>query len=99
MTRDDLYGHYRRFYVPNNATLVIVGDVDDRRDARRRRSTSASIPSRRRRRRARTVEPEQLGERRVTISKEGTTAYLKVGFHAPGRRDATSSRCSCSTRC
>src|SRR5687767_15911414 len=28
MTRDDLYGHYRRFYVPNNATLVIVGDVD-----------------------------------------------------------------------
>src|SRR5687767_1963361 len=28
MTRDDLYGHYRRFYVPSNATLVIVGDVD-----------------------------------------------------------------------
>src|SRR5436190_1862395 len=28
MTRDDLYGYYRRFYVPNNATLVIVGDVD-----------------------------------------------------------------------
>jgi zinc protease len=31
-----------------------------------------------------TVEPEQLGERRLTISKEGTTAYLKVGFHSPG---------------
>src|SRR5262245_16215815 len=28
MTRDDLYGHYRRYYIPNNATLVIVGDVD-----------------------------------------------------------------------
>ena len=28
MTRDDLYGYYRRYYVPNNATLVIVGDVD-----------------------------------------------------------------------
>ena len=28
MTRDDLYGHYREFYVPSNATLVIVGDVD-----------------------------------------------------------------------
>ncbi len=28
MTRDDLYGHYRRYYVPSNATLVIVGDVD-----------------------------------------------------------------------
>src|SRR5262245_1065114 len=28
MNRDDLYGYYRRHYVPNNATLVIVGDVD-----------------------------------------------------------------------
>src|SRR4029078_6512011 len=28
MTRDDLYGYYREYYVPNNATLVIVGDVD-----------------------------------------------------------------------
>ena len=28
MTREDLYGYYRRYYVPNNATLVIVGDVD-----------------------------------------------------------------------
>ncbi len=28
MTRDDLYGHYRDFYVPGNATLVVVGDVE-----------------------------------------------------------------------
>src|SRR5579871_2019517 len=28
MTRDDLYGYYKRYYVPNNASLVIVGDVD-----------------------------------------------------------------------
>src|SRR5215218_8391621 len=28
MTRDNLYEYYRRYYVPNNATLVIVGDVD-----------------------------------------------------------------------
>jgi predicted Zn-dependent peptidase len=27
MTRDDLCGHYRCHYVPNNATLVVVGDV------------------------------------------------------------------------
>ena len=28
MTRDELYGYYRRHYVPNNATLVVVGDVE-----------------------------------------------------------------------
>ena len=26
MTRDDLYNHYRRYYAPNNATIVVVGD-------------------------------------------------------------------------
>src|SRR3954463_12135497 len=35
MTRDDLFGHYRRHYVPDNATLVVVGDVD-REDVLRR---------------------------------------------------------------
>jgi zinc protease len=35
----------------------------------------------------RTVEPEQNGERRVTIRKEGTTAYFKVAYHAPAASD------------
>ena len=28
LTRDDLYNHYRRYYAPNNAILVLAGDVD-----------------------------------------------------------------------
>jgi zinc protease len=28
LTRDDMAGFYRRFYAPNNTTLVIVGDID-----------------------------------------------------------------------
>jgi zinc protease len=35
----------------------------------------------------RTVEPEQTGERRVTIRREGTTAYLKAAYHAPAVGD------------
>src|SRR6185295_20397091 len=34
-----------------------------------------------------TVEPKQSGERRLTIRQEGTTAYLKVGYHAPAVTD------------
>ena len=51
-------------------------------------SSSTSAASRRapRRRALRTVEPEQTGERRVTIRKEGTTAYLKVGVSRAGGR-------------
>src|SRR5207249_819793 len=35
----------------------------------------------------RTTEPPQIAERRVTIRKKGTTAYLKVAFHAPAIDD------------
>ncbi|HMF97154.1 MAG TPA: pitrilysin family protein [Vicinamibacterales bacterium] len=87
MTRDDLYGYYRRYYVPNNATLVIVGDVDtdealSRADHHFRAIQPGPDPTR-----IRTAEPEQTGERRLTIRKEGTTGYLKVGYHAPAVED------------
>ena len=78
MTRDDLYGYYRRYYVPNNATLVIVGDVDtDDGAAAGRAALRRALPPDRRPCRCAPIEPEQTGERRVTIRKEGTTAYLE----------------------
>ena len=42
MTRDDLFGYYRRHYAPDNATLVIVGDVDEDEALERTRTTSAA---------------------------------------------------------
>jgi zinc protease len=83
MTRDELYAYYRRHYVPNNATLVVVGDVEADevfRGAARHFGgiQPGAIPPR-----IYSTEPEQIGERRVTISREGTTAYLKIAYHAP----------------
>ena len=87
MTREDLYGYYRRHYVPNNATLVIVGDVD-RKDAMRSVvQRFGAINPGEVAKSHHTREAEQLGERRVTVSREGTTAYLKVGYHAPAVTD------------
>jgi zinc protease len=87
MTRDELYGYYRRYYVPNNATLVVVGDVepdDVFRAADRQFGGIAPgvVPPR-----IYSSEPAQIGERRVTISREGTTAYLKIAYHAPAVGD------------
>ena len=87
MTREDLYGYYRRFYVPNNATLVIVGDVDTDEALRRVEHYFGGIPPGTAPARLRTVEPKQSGERRLTIRQEGTTGYLKVGYHAPSATD------------
>ena len=87
MTRDDLYGYYRRFYVPNNATLVIVGDVDTDEALRRVEHHFGAIQPGPAIERIRTVEPPQTGERRLTLRQEATTAYLKVGYHAPSATD------------
>jgi zinc protease len=87
MSRDDLYGYYRRYYIPNNATLVIVGDVDTAATLRRVDHHFSSIPPGDVPSPVRAIEPEQSGERRVTIRKEGTTAYLKAAYHAPAVTD------------
>src|SRR5262245_45680410 len=87
MTRDDLYAYYRRYYVPNNATLVIVGDVETDEALRQAERYFGRIQPGGTLERMRTVEPEQTGERRITIRKEGTTGYLKVAYHAPAATD------------
>jgi zinc protease len=89
MTRDDLYNHYRSHYVPNNATVVVVGDVDTDDALRRVDKQFGGVPAGSAQRRVTVVEPEQLGERRVQVSREGSTAYLKLAYHAPavGDRD------------
>jgi zinc protease len=88
MSREDLYGHYRRFYVPNNAALVVVGDVEtsdvlERVDRRFGGIQPGAPPPR-----AATDEPPQSGERRVTVERAGTAAYLKIAFHAPAAAHA-----------
>src|SRR5262245_33578089 len=87
MTRDDLYEHYRRFYVPNNATLVVVGDVECDDVLRRAERHFGRVPAGPAPRRLKVAEPPQPGERRVALEREGTTAYLKFGYHAPAATD------------
>src|SRR2546430_2596297 len=71
MTREDLYGYYRRYYIPNNATLVIVRDVETDVALRRAEHHFGAIQPGAEVSRIRTVEPEQTGERRLTIRKPG----------------------------
>jgi zinc protease len=83
MTRDDLFGFYRTWYVPNNATLVVVGDIDADDAMRRIERQFGAIPPGTLPARIATREPEQLGERRVRVERPGTTAYLKMAWRAP----------------
>jgi zinc protease len=82
MSRDDLYNHYRTFYRPNNAVAVFVGDLDaDEAIARIEAAFGGlergpEIPS------VRSYEPEQYGERRVTVRRPAPNRVLQMAHRA-----------------
>ncbi len=86
--REDLYAHYRRHYVPGNATLVVVGDVDADDVFRRAEKHFGHIPAAPLDRAARPAEPAQVGERRVLLEREGGAAYLKMAYPSPAAAEA-----------
>ncbi|KPJ62880.1 hypothetical protein AMK68_04380, partial [candidate division KD3-62 bacterium DG_56] len=83
MTRDELEGYYRQFYAPNNAVLVLVGDFDPTEALARAQARFSGIPRGPEIEPIRAIEPEQEGERRVTVRRPGGTAYLIAAFHTP----------------
>jgi zinc protease len=87
MTRDNLFSHYRRHYVPGNATLVVVGAVDGDEVMKSAEAHFGRIPPAQVPVRSRVAEPVSRGERRVLVEREGTTAYLKFAWHAPAATD------------
>jgi zinc protease len=83
MTRDDLYGHYRAHYSPANAHLVVVGHVDPDEAFRSVDREFSGIVGAPPPRRVLTTEPPRHGERRVTVERPGTTAYVKAAWPSP----------------
>ncbi len=87
VTRDEAYRFYRRFYHPNNAVLVIVGDVPTRDALAKVRARFADLPPTGEPTRVRTVEPEPAGERRVVVRHPGPHARVLAAFRAPALTD------------
>ncbi|MBW7957974.1 MAG: insulinase family protein [Candidatus Promineofilum sp.] len=84
MTRDMLFEHYRRHYVPANAIAVVVGDFDTSQILSQITELFGSIPAGEETTIVRREEPAQLGERRVVVNGPGDTAYLTFAYHVPG---------------
>ncbi len=87
MTREDLYGHYRRYYVPNNAILTVAGDFQWRPMLTRIRELYGEIATGAPPSHTTRPEPAQRGERRVSVEGPGETAYLDLAYHVPPASD------------
>jgi zinc protease len=82
-TMEDLKHHFEMGYAPNNATMVVVGDVSPEQVFQLCEKYIEPIPSHAPPPQVTTVEPEQLGERRVIVHKESELPLLMLAYHIP----------------
>ncbi len=87
MTLEDLKRHYDRYYVPNNATLVIVGDIKASALLPVIKRLFEPIPKGPTPPQPTVVEPDQLGERRIIVKREAQVPFLMVGYRVPNYRN------------
>lgn len=83
LTRTDAENFYATFYVPNNATLAIVGDVRPAEVIRLAEKYFGDWKPHALPQTEYTVEPEQKAEKRMTVFFD-TKPRLYMGFHNPG---------------
>jgi zinc protease len=80
---EDLLRHYRAYYRPNNAVLALAGDFESEAMLARLRPLFEPLPGASLPPLPNRPEPQQPGERRVTVAGPGETTYLQVAYHAP----------------
>ncbi|HSX89012.1 MAG TPA: pitrilysin family protein [Pseudomonas sp.] len=92
MTVEDLRAWYEAWYAPNNATLVVVGDVGASEVKVLAERFFGDIPSR-------AIPPAKIpleldtpGERRITLHLQTQLPSLMMGFNVPGVATAESPR-------
>ena len=83
VTRDDFLKYYNTYYRPNNATLVVVGDVDPKEVLVWAEEIYGSIPAGPKPPAVTAKEPRQYGERRVAVQREAQLPYLVMAYHVP----------------
>jgi zinc protease len=83
MTAADAREWYNNWYAPNNATIVVVGDVEAKQVLALAKKYFDKLKPKQLPVRKPQVEPEQIGERRAVIKAPGKLPYLVMGFHTP----------------
>ena len=79
-----LQAFYRRYYQPDNATLIVSGSFDTQRVLRRVAATFGAVPRPKRTLAPHyTLDPAQDGERSVTLRRVGGAPLVFAGYHMP----------------
>ncbi|MBI5919793.1 MAG: insulinase family protein [Nitrosomonadales bacterium] len=88
LSAGDARAWYQRWYVPNNAVLVVAGDVKAKEIFALAQRYYGAIPARALPVRKNYLESEQLGMKRLVVKAPAELPYLEMAYHAPVLRDA-----------
>ncbi len=88
MTVEDAREWYHNWYAPNNAILVVVGDVKAQEVLKLAKQYFGPIKPRALPARKPQQEPDQKGERRVIVKAPAKLPYVIIGYHVPPLLDA-----------
>ena len=83
MTAADAREWYNTWYAPNNATIVVVGDVKAQDVLKLVKQHFGQLKAKKLPARKPQTEPAQIGERRIVVKAPGKLPYLTMGFHTP----------------
>ena len=79
----DMKKFYRRFYVPENATLVIVGDIKISKTIDLIKKHFGQIESKGNFKRKIIIEPPQEKERLISVKRNAPLPYFAMAYHTP----------------
>ncbi len=82
-TKEDLENYFHTYYAPNNCVVVISGDVNFDEVKKLAQKYFEPIPAGPKPRSLHTIEPEQIGERRVFVKRSVPNPYLMITYHVP----------------
>jgi zinc protease len=82
-TLADLQNWYQRWYAPNNAIVVVVGDVEPQAVVKLAQRYFGALKPRSITPPVDRVEIEQLGIKRITVKKTAKLPYLAMGYKVP----------------
>ena len=82
-TREDLVQYFHAHYAPNNAILIVAGDVKQDALLPKIQEFFGKIPRGPETPKVVTVEPQQRGERRVYVKKDAELPIFFAVYHVP----------------
>ncbi|MCU1284683.1 MAG: peptidase M16-like [Acidobacteriales bacterium] len=86
VTASDAAAFYKIYYVPSNMTIAVVGDVKASTAMPMLEKYFSQLPKAPAPPELRTVEPPQIGEKRVTLREASQPWYIEA-YHRPNYRD------------